>query len=159
MSSMFERERHLWLTWIHMRERCNDPNHPGFEWYGGRGIQVEEPWNSDRHPFYEWARANGYERGLELDRIDNNGNYSASNCRWVTRAQNMRNRSNNLHITIDGETKVKQDWMDDPRVTIGYGTYYKRKARGWSEKDALFTPPDPRYQRPRKFAPALQSAK
>lgn len=130
-----------------MRERCNDPNHPNYDRYGGRGIIVEEPWQSDRNSFYEWARNNGYSKGLHLDRIDNNGNYSPSNCRFVTAAVNSRNKENSVHITINGETKNKVDWMKDERVSIGYGTYYKRKAKGWTDEQALFTPPNPSYQR------------
>lgn len=146
-TNMFEAEGHLWLVWVHMRERCRDENHPNYNDYGGRGIEVLEPWLSDRHSFYSWARANGYEKGLHLDRIDNNGNYEPENCRWATLAISMRNTRRAAMIEIDGETKNKVDWMADERVTIGYGTYYKRKIRGWSDREALFTPPDKRYQR------------
>lgn len=150
METMFDREGHLWLVWIHMRERCRDSNHPSWTRYGGRGIKVEEPWLSDRHSFYDWAESNGYKKGLELDRINNEGNYCPENCRFVSDHINSRNKSNSVLINIDGEIKNKQDWMIDPRVKIGYGTYYKRKKKGWSDRDALFTPPDKRYQRERK---------
>lgn len=144
---MFESEGHLWLVWIHMRERCRDEKHPSYKYYGGRGIFVEEPWLSDRHSFYDWASRTGYEKGLQLDRINNEGPYSSDNCRWATRSENMKNTRTAIVITIDGETKNKSEWMADPRVTIGYGTYYKRKAKGWDDRSALFTPPDGRYQR------------
>ena len=147
MSSMLELEGSLWLVWVHMRERCRDKNNPAYHRYGGRGIEVEEPWLTDRRSFYTWAHENGYVKGLHLDRIDNNGNYSPSNCRWVTAAENSRNKESNVNIEIDGEVKCKQDWMADPRVTIGYGTYYKRIAKGWPPEKALMTPPDPRYSR------------
>lgn len=145
--SMFDSEGHLWLVWVHMRERCRDSNHPSYNRYGGRGIEVEEPWLSDRHAFYNWAENSGYSKGLQLDRINNDGNYSAVNCRWATRAQNMQNTSRTLKIEIDGEVKTKSEWMKDERVKIGYGTFYKRKARGWSDRDALFVLPDARYAR------------
>jgi hypothetical protein len=145
--TMFELEGHLWLVWVHMRERCRDENHPSYAYYGGRGISVAEPWLSDRHSFYEWSGKNGYSKGLQLDRINNDGPYSPNNCRWVTRSENMKNTRRSVVITVNGESKNKSDWMLDPRVTIGYGTYYKRKANGWTDEDALFTPPDARYQR------------
>lgn len=138
---MFELEGHLWLVWIHMRERCRDSNHPSWNRYGGRGISVCDEWLDNRVEFYKWANGSGYEKGLHIDRINNDGPYSPDNCRWVTAATNARNKSDNVTITIDKETKVKADWMNDRRVTIGYGTYYKRKAKGWTDKDALFTPP------------------
>src|SRR5690606_31661529 len=113
MTTMFDREGHLWLVWIHMRERCNDPDHPNYHRYGGRGIIVEEPWNSNRHLFYEWANKNGYKKGLHLNRIDNEGNYSPSNCNFITAGENSRNKESSVIITIDGETKNKVDWMAD----------------------------------------------
>lgn len=147
MSSMYELEGKLWLVWIHMKERCKNPNNPAYKHYGGRGIRVEKPWDTDRKSFYQWAHENGYKEGLQLDRTNNNGNYSPSNCRWATRSENMKNTRRAVMITIGDETKNKSDWMKDPRVPIGYGTYYKRKKKGWTDEECLFTPPDERYQR------------
>ncbi len=76
----------LYSVWAQMRYRAK--HHPD---YAGRGIIVCDEWNSF-HTFYDWAIANGYKQGLEIDRRDNDGNYSPSNCRWVTRVVNGRNR-------------------------------------------------------------------
>lgn len=75
-----------------MNGRCSSPRHSAWPYYGGRGITVCNEWQSSREAFRAWALANGYEEGLEIDRINNNGNYDPSNCRWVTHAENMKNR-------------------------------------------------------------------
>ena len=80
----------LYIVWIDMRGRCNTPTHRAYKWYGGRGIMICERW-SDYEKFYEDMN-DGYSKGLEIDRIDFNGNYEPSNCRWATRKQQMRNR-------------------------------------------------------------------
>jgi len=79
-------------NWIHMRERCLDPRHTCWNRYGGRGIKICEEWIDSPEVFCEWALANGWQPGLHLDRIDNNGNYEPSNCRFVTHAENQKNR-------------------------------------------------------------------
>ena len=78
--------------------------------YGGRDIAVCNEWKHDFMSFYDWAMLNGYKEGLQIDRIDNNGNYEPSNCRWSTRKQQCRNRRSNITYTINGITKCLFDW-------------------------------------------------
>lgn len=86
-----ERSRKLRMVYSSMTQRCKNKNHPDYVNYGGRGIKIEESLNTfDK--FFSWAIDNGYEEGLQIDREDNNGNYSTINCRWVSKAENTRNR-------------------------------------------------------------------
>lgn len=78
------------LVYTNMKQRIYNKNSPDYHNYGGRGIKIEV-WKTPTE-FYNWAIQNGYEEGLELDRKDNNGNYSPNNCRWVTRSINQRNK-------------------------------------------------------------------
>lgn len=72
--------------------RCTNPATDCFHRYGGRGISICEEWMLDRTVFVAWAIENGYREGLEIDRIDNDGNYCPENCRWVTHRVNCQNR-------------------------------------------------------------------
>lgn len=74
-----------------MKERCGNPKARNYRWYGGKGILYAPEWERFE-PFMVWALANGYNDGLELDRIDADKNYEPSNCRWVTKKANLRNR-------------------------------------------------------------------
>jgi len=94
---------HLWTG---IRKRCTNPKVKSYKYYGGRGIKICSEW-SEFIPFYNWALANGYEQGLQIDRIDNNGNYEPSNCRFVTHAENCQNRSS---------TKLNWDKVNEIRA-------------------------------------------
>jgi len=117
-------------TWAHIQDRCYNPNNKKYYRYGLRGIIVCE----------RWLGENGYENFLSdmgrkptskhsLDRIDNNGNYEPSNCRWATSEQQSRNRSNNVWIEYLGERKVLQQWADELKVT-GTAIQYQINRKG-----------------------------
>lgn len=95
-----------------MKSRCNNPNRKKYESYGARGIYVCDEWNNSFESFCEWALANGYEDGLQLDRIDNSGPYSPDNCRWVTPKENSRNTRRNKYLTLRGVTKTVAEWCE-----------------------------------------------
>ena len=77
--------------WRSMRARCNNKRNPNYKNYGGRGISVCNEWNNSL-VFMLWALTNGWKPGLQIDRIDNDGNYSPDNCRFVNNQQNANNR-------------------------------------------------------------------
>lgn len=75
-----------------MRSRCLSEENKSYKNYGGRGIAICDEWRSDFKTFYDWCIENGYKEGLQIDRIDNNGNYEPSNCRFITNRKNSLNR-------------------------------------------------------------------
>ena len=90
----------LYEVWKNMKKRCCNPNMKIYKYYGGRGIKVCDEWRNSFQAFYDWAMANGYNpsapRGeTTIDRIDVNGDYCPKNCRWVSIAEQQRNKRNN----------------------------------------------------------------
>ena len=85
--------KRLYSIWQNMKQRCHNSNNPKWEYYGGKGIKVCSEWYTDFKAFEKWALNNGYADNLEIDRIDNNGNYESSNCQWLTHSQNCHKTS------------------------------------------------------------------
>ena len=88
----------LYSIWADIKTRILNPKNKRYSDYGGRGIDICEEWKNDFMSFYDWAMLNGYSDELSIDRIDNNGNYEPSNCRWVgdtIQARNKRIRKDN----------------------------------------------------------------
>lgn len=130
-------------VWNAMKGRCYNPNNPKYARYGGRGIKVCDEW-LDFIGFYEWATSNGYDDTLgsedcTIDRIDNDGNYEPSNCRWTTAKVQANNMSRNVVLTHNGETHTASEWCAikcyQKRLIDG------RLRNGWSVEDAIETPP------------------
>ena len=94
-----------------MKQRCQNPKCKAYGNYGARGIMVCEEWQQFE-PFLAWALKNGYEKGLDLDRKDNDGNYEPSNCRWITRRENTNNRRNTVTINVDGLELPDTEWAE-----------------------------------------------
>ena len=113
----------LYKVWASMKTRCNNPNRDNYSRYGGRGIYVCEEWNNSVEPFVGWSLENGYEEGLQLDRIDNDGPYSPNNCRWVTASENCRNKRNTKYLTLCGVTKPVIEWSEILGISR-YTLYY-----------------------------------
>lgn len=125
----------LYRAWHHMKNRCHNPDVDGYNNYGGRGIKVCEEWQ-DFVPFKEWALANGYDDTLTLDRIDVNGNYEPSNCRWVSIKVQANNKRNNHLVTYKGMTKTISQWAEE--YGIKYGTLLARLTRyNWDVASAI----------------------
>lgn len=78
--------------WYGMKKRCLCPTSSVYKNYGGRGIAICEEWRNSFPAFYEWAMANGYRNDLSIDRVNNDGNYEPSNCRWATAKEQNNNR-------------------------------------------------------------------
>lgn len=84
----------LYLVWRGIKNRCKNPNGSRYYTYGARGITVCAEWDGSFSKFKDWAMGNGYAKGLQIDRIDNNGNYEPGNCRFTTLKENNRNKCN-----------------------------------------------------------------
>lgn len=131
----------LFYVYQGMHSRCEKTSHKMYERYGGRGISVCEEWSGKDGfiNFYNWAIENGYKERLQVDRINNNGNYEPSNCRWVTCYENLMNKSNTLFYEYKGQKKTLKDWAEET------GIPYKRlrariKECGWCFEKAIKTP-------------------
>ena len=81
----------LYHIWEHIKDRCLNDNNDRYSRYGGRGILLCREWMTFK-PFLKWANKNGYSKDLQIDRIDNDGNYCPDNCRFTTIKENNRNR-------------------------------------------------------------------
>ena len=131
-------DRRIYKLWSHVKDRCYCKNNKDYKNYGARGIKVCEEWKNDFMSFYNWSMAHDYADDLTIDRIDVNGNYEPSNCRWVTPKEQARNRRNNKFITYNNETHCISEWAEKigiPRKCL------EHRIRNWSDLDRIFNRP------------------
>lgn len=122
-------------SWYGMVQRCTNPNRRYYHRYGGRGITVCDRWLDFRNFLTDMGVK---PEGTSLDRIDNDGNYTPENCRWVNQTTQMCNRTNTLWLEIDGIRKPLSEWCSTG--TVSPYVVRKRLKRGWSSKDAVYLP-------------------
>jgi hypothetical protein len=120
----------LFYIWQSMKQRCYDTNCNTHKNYGARGISICDEWLNDFICFYNWSIGNGYSDELSIDRIDVDGNYEPSNCRWATRKEQIRNRRNTKYVTHNEETKALPEWCEI--YGINYDKAKGRLRLGWS---------------------------
>lgn len=128
--------------WRKMRARCGNSNDTHYARYGGRGIRVCEPWKK----FVQfWQDMGDCPPHMEIDRLDNDGHYEPDNCRWATRKEQNRNKSDNRMLTLNGITRCVTDWAES--IGIQRGTISSRLRYGWSVERTLTEPVDHRKTR------------
>lgn len=120
----------LYHRWIGMKQRCYNPNSNCYKHYGQRGIRICDEWKNSYQSFKEWAFKTGYKEELTLDRIDNNGDYSPENCRWVDRKIQCRNRRKTLFVEVNGDKIPLKEFTDKNK--LNYDTIRNRlKYKNW----------------------------
>ncbi len=126
-----------YITWCGMRSRCNSKNSLSYKNYGARGIKVCDRWLKSFENFYA-DMGQKPTSSHSLDRIDNNGDYCPENCKWVTKSEQANNTRNNVHYTLNEETKTISQWAE--KYNIPYRRLRERLRNGWLIGDAVITP-------------------
>lgn len=129
----------LYRVWAGMKARCGYTS-IGARHYADRGITVCKQWQRSFVVFRDWALRHGYADDLQLDRRNNNGPYTPSNCRWVTRLTNVRNSRHNHFVRAFGATKCISEWAEDKRCVVRLKTLRQRIGDGWTIERALTQP-------------------
>jgi hypothetical protein len=142
-----EKRTRLYTIWSRMKGRCQNPNDPAFDRYGGRGIKICRAWAKSYEAFRDWALENSYAAHLTIDRYPNNGgDYKPSNCRWATYTQQNRNRSDNRPIIFNGET-VLISVLAERHGLPADAVKNRIRRYGWTVDEALTTPVEKRVKR------------
>ena len=129
----------LYKRWTDMKKRCNNKKNKRYEGYGGRGIRVCDEWEHSFEAFYRWATENGYREDLSIDRIDVNGNYEPSNCRWISMSEQAKNTRRNHFLTAHGKTQTISDWARETGINVD--VIKDRVNRlNWSDEEAVSIP-------------------
>lgn len=114
MPTLRQQYVNIYWAWKSMKQRTLNPKCKAYPNYGGRGVGICEQW-LEFEPFLEWSLNNGWKKGLDLDRTNNDGDYMPDNCRWVDRRTNTNNRRKTVVLEVNGEKKPLTEWAD----TIG----------------------------------------
>ena len=129
-----KRQTKVYKIWHSMKARCTNKNNIGYADYGGRGIKILwksfEDFNDDM--------ADSYKEGLTIERINVDGNYEPSNCKWATVKEQSNNKRNSRKVTINGLTDTVTNLCRE--YNISDRTVYSRIYSGWDEVRAIITP-------------------
>lgn len=121
-----------------MIDRCTNSKEKSYRNYGGRGIKVCDEWKQSFKNFRSWALANGYQEDLTIDRIDVNGNYEPSNCRWATRKEQANNTRRTKKYNFNGDLYSITEIAE--MTKINPATFRDRIKRGMDIDTAISTP-------------------
>jgi hypothetical protein len=126
--------KRAYRAWRAAKNRCYYSGNAAYKHYGERGIVMCDRWKNDFAAFLE-DMGEPEDQTLELDRIDSNGNYEPGNCRWATRAEQLRNFSRNIVVEHNGQRMVLKDYC--ALMGVSYGAVNHRRKAGQSPKDAV----------------------
>lgn len=135
MTTHGESESHLYYVWYSMRKRCSCVSSKSYKDYGARGISVCKEWNENFEAFRDFAKLNGYREGLQIDRINNDGNYFPENCRFVTKTENSWNTRRNRTVTYNGKQYKLPELAHLKNLKANLVS--ERIRKGWSVEEAV----------------------
>ena len=124
----------LYSAWVEMRRRCYTKTCEAYKNYGGRGITITSEWD-DFTVFKDWALTNGYQEGLTIERLDVNGNYCPSNCTWIPKSEQSKNRRMCNFIEYNGLRMTITDWSK--YTGLNKSTIYRRLKRNLPLEEVL----------------------
>lgn len=125
-------------VWKHIFQRCENPNDKSYKNYGGRGITVDPAWRD----FAVFFADMGFPpKGASIERIDNNGPYSKSNCCWATPKAQLNNTRRNVIVEAFGRRQTLAQWAEE--FGLGWYTLRSRIQYGWPIESALTEPVNP----------------
>lgn len=130
------KQSHIYKVWKSMRKRCNNPRSKDFRLYGGKGVKVCARWQ-DFKLFHD-DMASSYRPGLEIERLDSNGDYCPENCKWATEREQSLNTNRARLITFRGETLNVSLWAE--RFGMDYDLLWQRLNAGWPMEKAISLP-------------------
>lgn len=107
----------IYRLWQNMKTRCYNPKTWNFNNYGGRGIIICDEWKNDFMVFHDWCVSNGHQKGLQIDRVNNDGNYEPENCRFVTNTTNTHNRRT-TRITFNDALDIRNLKLLIPGISL-----------------------------------------
>lgn len=130
--------KRLYEAYVNMKTRCYNKNYSLYHRYGGRGICVCDEWRDSFVAFRDWALSHGYSDDLTLDRINNDGNYEPSNCKWSTVTEQSNNRRTNRILTVNGVRDTMANWAR--KSGTPYWVIQERLEKNWSDTEAVLNP-------------------